>query len=272
MWRWGLWVWCLCACAPSSYPRLSEVATPGGARVYLATNVAHATGTARVLSPAQVQAGHPGARVKANVAPLHLGDSQALVFFAPLWIEAQAAVGVFEPCELGASFSLLRITGELRCAVVRPADGSLGVALGAAAMHHTLFGSDAGTLNFPWRATLELSADADSYTPVLNVVLSHGPTQRWLTDDGVVADPDKEYGHVGSYGLFVVRDEWKLAFPVGYHFPFASSRGGVIVGVVPEWTFASANFRTQCDDCLSVANRFEQSWAVFGTIALTATD
>ena len=258
--------------APVAYPRQAVVAKPGVVRISGATNYGYAHGTVRERVPAPAASGAPQPAPRtfggnAASAVHSAGSSSPLVLvFSAVWTELNAAVGVFQPCELGGLASLLRAGLEVRCALLDEQAGApFALALAIGALHRTLFVNSDG---FAFRGGVELSTHGEQVSPILNVYLRYGPTMRLLSNE---AFDDGEGEGFPRLGVEVERDELVLSVPVGV----ALVRGEhVILGVVPELTLkARDRGPLECFSCKDdfVPTDFEQHWAVFLTFGLTAT-
>ena len=255
---------------PVVYPRQAVVAKPGAIRLSGATNYGFARGTVReqVDVPAEPGARQPAPRTfsgNAASAVHSAGSSTPLpILFSWVWTELHGAVGVVRPCEVGGLASLLRAGLELRCALLDEQAGApFALALAAGALHRTLFVNSDG---LAFRGGVELSTRGEDVSPILNVYLRYGPTMRLLHDSDF---DDGEGEGFPRLGVEVERDEFVLSVPVGV----ALVRGEhIILGVVPELTLRARERKPlECFHCNVALTDFQQRWAVFITLGMTAT-
>jgi hypothetical protein len=262
----GLWLATGCT-APVIHPRTAEVAKPGGFRVAGGLNHGFAPASVRERTvPVEPGAPRPVARdyhgsaasaVRGGYTPLSL-------LFTGVSAELGLAVGVFRPCELGGLASLLRVGLELRCAVLDEQAGApFALALAAGALHRTAFINANG---FAFRGGLELSSRGPDVSPLFNAYLRYGPTMRMLRSSDM---PLGASGWFPRDGVQVTRDELVLSVPIGV----ALARGQhLIFALVPEYTLQARNTELECIGCTGWdATGFEQRWALYFTMVLTAT-
>jgi hypothetical protein len=253
---------------PVVYPREAVVARPGSVRLSGGVNYGYAHGTVREqlepASPADAPQRAPSTFDGNAASAVRAAGSPLGAVFSAVWAEYQAAVGVFRPCEIGALAGLLRAGLELRCSLLDERSGApFALALATAAMHRTVF---INTDGIALRGGVELSTRAKELSPILNIYLRYGPTMRMLGDEEL---DDGEGEGFPRVGVEVERDELVLSVPVG----IALVRGEhVIIGVVPELTLkARQRGPLECSHCTVTPTDFEQHWAVFVTLGLTAT-
>lgn len=272
----------LAACAaPVAYPRTGAVLQAGHGRLTAASTWALTYTQARIATPA-------GTAAQSSLSPGAYSDNTAQRtdfaagagredFSTQVFQGALAAVfaaefgfsySPFGECELGTLVGLVRVGGELRCAVVEEARHQpVSVAMSAAVLKQ-LWLWDFGP---EYRAGLDLSMRSTfrgmRIDPLINLYLGFGP-RHWTIADSRLPDgaprPGPEFARITQD-----RQQWTLSIPIGLAAGQGDdSRAGLVLAIVPEFTLAAHNLgpaKYSGGEPAAVSG-FRQFWSLYFTL------
>jgi hypothetical protein len=263
------------ACAaPVAYPRSAELLEGGRTRVRASgplVGLADTSAQAVLDSSAhETYSDLSAARVRNGAFP---GLDWILGPFLSVEGGFDLSLGV---CEIGGLLSFLRVGAELRCGLLQE---RWGAPFSLAASVAGLYPIDLGGVLFPmrdrggFRAGFDGSFRLGGWGPLLGAYVDHGTQRRALLDRRMPMSEDLFFKKYST--IVAVRDEWRLAVPLGV--ALYGERGGGAIAVIVEHTL-SARDRVppvaRGDDLgpyISSVTAFEQHWAVFlaGSVAIT---
>lgn len=250
----------LCACTSAVTPRTADIARPGHLAGEALLPITYATGTARgrYTDPTT---GATEAITLDGLSPAAL-DAPLVLTLMPVWFTTTVRLGLFTPCEAGATLGLFQLGGELRCGVLQqPTGDPLSLALSAGALYQPLF--DDPTL---YRAGLELSHRSGHLEVTAGLHLTHGTTVHHITDiPSRYTEPDD---HHAAPVVFARLRATRLHLPLGLILAADDEIGGLI-GLVPYLTLDHDTRQLQCRQCPAVhLDRFEERWGIVFTAGM----
>lgn len=260
------------ACAaPLVYPRSAELAEAGKFRLRGGTTAGLVFKQADVVIDGRQLEAYDvvAARDRSNGFPAV--DWLGAVISHELAVDASMGW-----CEAGSLLSFVRVGAELRCAVL---DEDLGAPFSVAASVAALYQfSIAGLEGDPnpwgsWRAGIDTSVRMTGMTPLLGIYVDHGQQRRELLDDDVLGGSHGDFVY-NRHTVVVIRDEWRLASPIGVSWP-VRPKLAVTLGLVPELTLyaspaAESSGLYSSDSPDDALIDFDQRWAIFAAVTVHA--
>jgi hypothetical protein len=248
--------WLLGACAaPIAYPRSAELLDGGRTRFRLSSytvGFADTHAQAEIEGTSDTYSDLSPARTRWNTSGLEWLLGPALSHEGGFDLS-------LEVCELGALGSLVRVGGELRCAVLQERWGApFSLAASGAAFSYIQEEREG------FRFGLDGSRWIAGWGPLFGAYVDYGTSPREIFD----SDLPSLFREIGSDdgSISALRDEWRLAVPLGIALRGGSAGGAL--AIVTEYTLFARDRRPptlDTDAGTGTVTSFDQHWAVFLT-------